>query len=239
MISGSLGSSRKFHALLGKAGKLGEFAQALYPLIVAHSDDFGRLEGDAFTIKHKVFPSSPRTEEDFRKVIQAMNDVGLVHLYTVDDVRCIQVGAFEPHQSGLHKRTKSRFPEPPGDSGNFPEIPSEEKGREENLTEEEGKGTEGAPRSRPPTPSKEELVAELKEKPAFKDLDVEREYDKAAVWCEANNREPTKKFFVNWLNGADRHPKGNGAYEKSSNNRAGHSQPLANPIPKPKPVASG
>jgi dTDP-D-glucose 4,6-dehydratase len=65
MISKSLGSSRKFHAVRIKCGKLGDFAQALFPLIVVSCDDFGRLEGDAFTVKHKVFPISPYSEEEF------------------------------------------------------------------------------------------------------------------------------------------------------------------------------
>lgn len=148
MISASLGSSRKFHALLGKAGKLGEFAQALYPLIVTHSDDFGRLEGDAFTIKHKIFPSSPRQERDFQAALDAMHAAGLIYLYIAQGVTCIQVLAFDEHQSGLHKRTKSRFPEPPGDSGNFPEIPSEEKGREEEEKRSEQNGSEGSAHAR-------------------------------------------------------------------------------------------
>ena len=61
MISRNLGSSRKFHAVNARCGQLGDFAQALFPLIVVNADDFGRLEGDAFTVKHKVFPVSPRT----------------------------------------------------------------------------------------------------------------------------------------------------------------------------------
>jgi len=34
MISRNLGSSRKFHAVNARCGKLGDFAQALFPLIV-------------------------------------------------------------------------------------------------------------------------------------------------------------------------------------------------------------
>ncbi len=137
MISGSLGSSRKFHELLGNAGKLGEFAQSLYPLIVSNTDDFGRLEGDPFTIKHKVFPTSPRSESDFGKALKAMHEVGLIYLYCVDGIQCLQVENFDPHQSGLHKRTQSRFPEIPGNSRSVPEIPSEL-----NRTEHEGNRTE-------------------------------------------------------------------------------------------------
>ena len=151
MISKSLGSSRKFHAVRLKCGKLGDFAQALFPLIVVSCDDFGRLEGDAFTVKHKVFPISPYSEEEFETVLQGMNEVGLIRLYYAGPDRFLEVVNFDREQPGLHKRTKSECPLPaeePADFGKFPkdlgnsqnssEIPGR---REENRTE--GKETEG------------------------------------------------------------------------------------------------
>ena len=126
MISRNLGSSRKFHAVNARCGKLGDFAQALFPLIVVNADDFGRLEGDAFTVKHKVFPVSPRTEEDFETVLQAMSDVGLIRFYEVGGDRYLEVVNFDREQPGLHKRTKSDYPDPPPlqeSFGKFPEVP--------------------------------------------------------------------------------------------------------------------
>ena len=126
MISRNLGSSRKFHAVNARCGKLGDFAQALFPLIVVNADDFGRLEGDAFTVKHKVFPVSPRTEEDFETVLQAMSDVGLIRFYEVGGDRYLEVVNFDREQPGLHKRTKSDYPDPPPRQesfGKFPKLP--------------------------------------------------------------------------------------------------------------------
>lgn len=134
MISKSLGSSRKFHALLAKAGRLGEFAQVLYPLIVVNTDDHGRMPGDAFTVKHLVLPTSPRPEEAFGTAMDAIADVELIHRYIVDGIVYLQVNDFEAHQVGLHKRRESRLPEYPGVSGNYREVPPQEKGTE-------GKGT--------------------------------------------------------------------------------------------------
>ena len=51
MISKTLGSSVRFTELQDHAGKLGEFSAALFCLLVANSDDFGRLEGDAKSVK--------------------------------------------------------------------------------------------------------------------------------------------------------------------------------------------
>jgi hypothetical protein len=147
LISRTLGTSRKFAALHAAAGKLGEFAQTLYPLLVACSDDFGRQSGDAFTVKCAVFPSSHRREAEFQTAIQALAAVDLIQWYEADGVQVIQIVDFEPHQPGLHKRTESKFP---GNSGKVPEIPgsrvrAEEKRREGNLTEEKGREEAAAP----------------------------------------------------------------------------------------------
>jgi len=125
LISRSLGSSRRFHALYERAGKLAEFAQSLYPLLVCNADDFGRLPGDAFTVKHSVLPISPRKTGDFDSALVAMHEGGLILLYEANGNRYIQIQDFDKHQSGLHKRTESRYPTPtdkskiPGISRNF------------------------------------------------------------------------------------------------------------------------
>ena len=62
LISRSLGSSRRFHALYERAGKLAEFAQSLYPLLVCNADDFGRLPGDIRIEREtvRIYIPSPR-----------------------------------------------------------------------------------------------------------------------------------------------------------------------------------
>jgi hypothetical protein len=138
MVSKALSTSQKYARLTDVAGKRAEFCQAMYPLLVAHADDFGRLAGDPFTVKHAVVPTSPRKEPDVEAALTALHQVGLIVWYEADGRKCIQIVDFERHQSGLHKRTGSEFPDA---SGNFREIPSEGKRREGNRTEE--KGTEG------------------------------------------------------------------------------------------------
>lgn len=135
LISRTLGSSRRFAALAQRAGKLGEFAQSLFPLLVANADDFGRGPGDAFTVKLTVFPSSPRKESDFAAALDAMAIVGLIQLYEGSKGQVFQVVDFSEHQPGLHKKTTSKFPEPPE---NPREIPGNSLLREENRTEQKG-----------------------------------------------------------------------------------------------------
>ena len=67
-----------------------------------------------------------------------MADVGLIRLYSGDGCIYLQVNNFDAHQPNLHKRTKSRFPEPPGISGSFqnlPDLPLQSNITEPNLTE--------------------------------------------------------------------------------------------------------
>lgn len=140
LISKTLGtSSKRFVRLAAELGKLGEFAQALYPLIVASTDDFGRCDGDAFTVKNSIWPTSPRCEADFERALIGMATAELIDRYEVDGRIYLQVRNFDEHQPGLHKRRSSKFPEVPGNAGKFPEIPSEGKGRELKGSEGEGK----------------------------------------------------------------------------------------------------
>jgi hypothetical protein len=143
LILRTLGSSRKFAAVPSHAGKLAEFAQALYQLLVTHTDDYGRLAGDAFTVKHAVFPTSPRKESEFSAALGALRSAGLIHWYEVPDGRqVIQIVDFGKGQPNLHKRSQSGFPEysedypdVPGFSRRVSDSPTQLNVREENLTE--------------------------------------------------------------------------------------------------------
>jgi len=140
MISKSLSTSRRFAHLNTEAGDLAEFSQTLFTLLVVHADDFGRLSGDTFTIKHLVFPTSPRTLEHFDTALGALVRVGLIKRYSVNGNDYLEIERWDDHQTGLHKRTKSRVPEPqfpeiPGNSGNFQNFPAQLNRTKLNLTE--------------------------------------------------------------------------------------------------------
>lgn len=113
MISKSLSTSEKFAALLPLAQDLTEFCQLLYPLLVVHTDDFGRLQGDPFTVKAMCYPASKRTLEEFAAALWNLDRVGLIAWYVVNEKQYIQILAFDSHQSGLHKRTQSTIPSDP------------------------------------------------------------------------------------------------------------------------------
>ena len=136
MISKALSTSAKYASLYTIDKRLAEFCQALYPLLVTHADDWGRLAGAPFTIKHLVLPTSPRPLADFEKALAALDRAGLIIWFVADGRKFIQITDFDRHQSGLHKRTVSEIPEPNGNSRNVPENPSEQKGTELIRTEQ-------------------------------------------------------------------------------------------------------
>jgi hypothetical protein len=145
MISKSLSTSAKFANLSATTNGLSEFCQVLYVMLIPHTDDFGRLQGDAFTIKHQCFPASPRSVDEFKSALLALHNAELIIWYQVSGKQFVQITNFDPHQVGLHKRTHSVFPEFPGISGNLPEFPKSpntHKEKKERYPKKEEKGTE-------------------------------------------------------------------------------------------------
>jgi hypothetical protein len=135
MINRSLGSSKKFYRLADRAANLVDFCQALFPILVVTSDDHGCQVGDAFRIKHEVFPVSPHSEEDFEAALTAMNDVGLISLYSVEGRIYLYVHNFRREQVGIRYFGKQTCPDPPKEVmqnehvaeldrnfGNFPKV---------------------------------------------------------------------------------------------------------------------
>ena len=57
---------------------------------------------------------------------------------------------------------------------------------------------------RRPVQTDEEFIVSLIADETYKLIDVRREYGKMLSWCAVNNRQPTQRTFVNWLNRIDR-----------------------------------
>lgn len=141
MISKSLSTSERWSSLHREAGKLAEFCQVLFMLLVTHADDHGRLEGSAFTIKHLVVPTSPRQESDVATALGHLDRVGLIQWYDADNgnggqSKYIHISQFENHQTlrGREDR-QSKHPDPPDRAQVRPQSPNLAL-REENLTKE-------------------------------------------------------------------------------------------------------
>ncbi|MCG7406747.1 DnaD domain protein [Paenibacillus sp. ACRRX] len=122
------------------------FDMLLFTWMIPHTDDFGRMAGSAAKVKALVVPMLDKSMRDVEAALGRLAASGLILWYESDGEKVLQILNFEKHQQGLHKRTKSKFPDHiPNDSGNFPGIPSELKRTELKRTEEnrtEEKGTE-------------------------------------------------------------------------------------------------
>ena len=126
MIAKCLSTSEKYASLEQHAGKLAEFCQALFPLLVAHADDWGCLPGDVFTVKHLVHPTSPRKLQDFTAALGALDHVGLIQWYEAEDPnggqskRAVFIRGWYTHQQlkGHDQDGRKRQYGPP------PEIPN-------------------------------------------------------------------------------------------------------------------
>lgn len=126
------------------------FDKLLFTWMIPHTDDFGRMSGSPAKVKALVVPMLDGVKlKDVEQALHNMHSAELIIWYEVEGEKYVQFPNFEVHQTGLHKRTKSRFPDFPGSSENFVEIPSqqnrtelnrtEQKRREGNRTEQEGK----------------------------------------------------------------------------------------------------
>jgi len=150
-------------------------AALLFSWMFPHADDFGRLPGSARKLGALVVPlrlNRPGwTVEDIEGYLAEMEGardeagVPLLYRYLADGIPVIQLVKFDSHQEGLHKRTRSKFPDPtepfpeyPGISGNIREIPAsraraETKGREGNRNEGKGREQNGPPIPPAPAPN--------------------------------------------------------------------------------------
>lgn len=131
MLSNTLGSSERFQLLVDDHPNLAEFAHALYQLMVPHADDFGRLPIDPTTVRIRYYGVSRRSREEFLQALDILcldvsvdrpapppdQQKAIRHLllrYRTEAGIIGQIVNFEAHQQGLHKRTRSAFPAPPG-----------------------------------------------------------------------------------------------------------------------------
>lgn len=99
-----------------------EFAQNLYFFTTPHLDDFGKIEGNPVTLKARVIPLSSRSPEDVKSAIKELVKAGVIDWYEVTGKMIIKYLTFEEDQTGLNKRTDSKYPDNPNDSENISEV---------------------------------------------------------------------------------------------------------------------
>ena len=199
MVSKTLGSSRRFKQLEISKHGLSEFAQVLFVLILSHADDFGRQDGDAFTIKHRVFPVSDRSEKDFAKALKLLHDVGLIAWYQIEGKHIIEVANFSDHQVGLHKRTASKFPDPPTRrTRRDPRAVTASVTPKEDVVEG---------RAREMMQYYIEEYSKVRKQPYLQHrLQEEKDFGEAKILCMAYNDDDLKRMITQFLGISDKHP---------------------------------
>jgi hypothetical protein len=130
-------------------------SRLIFTWMIPHADDWGRMAGDPGVIRAMVFPMSTVanmipgqpiqitiTDEIIDGCLDEMVDSALIVRYETDGIQYLCFPSWDNHQTGLHKRTPSKFPEVPGSSGKFRDLPAScARGTEQNRRE--GNRTEG------------------------------------------------------------------------------------------------
>lgn len=91
MISKSISTSRKVNRLTDRAA-------LLYTWLIPHTDDYGHLEGDAFSIKAKIFPMRKIKESEIEKDLALIEKNGLIFRYEIGQEQYIEIVGFDNFQ---------------------------------------------------------------------------------------------------------------------------------------------
>lgn len=108
MISKDISTSRKVN-------RLTERAALLYTWSIPHTDDFGRLEGDALSLKAKVVPMRSNTTDEIEQDLKEMEGLGLIFRYEVKGEKYLEIVGFDDHQTFRADRPRrALYPSPDG-----------------------------------------------------------------------------------------------------------------------------
>jgi hypothetical protein len=117
MLSYELSSSEKFseyEEMLRGTNLLG-YGLILYPLLIAHSDDFGNFSASPWDIKMQIIPSFDVDKEQIDNILKLLEKTNLVEIYNIEEKPFLHITNFKKYQSIRHP--KARFPKKP-ESGN-------------------------------------------------------------------------------------------------------------------------
>ena len=156
-------------------------ARLLFTWMIPHADDWGRMPGSSRTIRALVIPLGDVNDDQVDGALSEMEAAGLIRRYRNGGSQFLYFPKWEDHQTGLHKRTSSKYPDPPkptlkpATSRKFREVPASRVRAEPNLTEpnltEQKRSTPAGPADKPPVQRLTALFIDLyreaqSEKPA-------------------------------------------------------------------------
>lgn len=113
-----------------------DFTRLVFTWIIPFLDDFGKIEGDPYYIYSMIMSRIPTaSEERVAKALEELDKCRLINWYEIDGSKYIEYPNFDRYQTGLTKRTSSKFPENPANSQKVSEIHGNSPRTEHNLTE--------------------------------------------------------------------------------------------------------
>jgi hypothetical protein len=111
----------------------------------------------------------------------------------------------KPHIAVMKTLQKHGLPIDAKDSAENSNIPyAKGKPTLEDKEKEKDQEKDKERSERPPKLTDELWLLSLTADPAYAGIDVATEHRKMLRWCETNNRQPTRRRFVNWLNRCER-----------------------------------
>jgi hypothetical protein len=117
-----MAKGRMLNKRISKSDKIAALVKdrhrTLYFMIYPHLDRDGRYSADPRDIKEDCVPRLKYSLDQISESLQALNDVGLITIYTINGKQFLEASRFDDFQVGLHKdrEAPSEIPPNPGPS---------------------------------------------------------------------------------------------------------------------------
>ncbi len=183
-----------FIALMNEDG----FVQFASPANVAHTARVTDSEAEAaISILEGPDPNSADDENDGRRIEKVPGGWMILNAHKYRDLVTREMVREQTRIRVARKRAKDKgvtLRNAPVTPRNAKVTPSD--------TDTDTKKERGANGSRPQ--SVEDWLKELEADKTYSGIDVRREYGKMLAWCNVRGKQPTKRRFINWINGAEK-----------------------------------
>lgn len=90
--------------------------------LIAHADDYGRLEGHPSALRALVFPLDDFTIKKVDAMLQSIAESGRIHRYQADGLDYIEIVNWHAHQK-VNRPSTSRIPSYVSQNGRLPGEP--------------------------------------------------------------------------------------------------------------------
>jgi hypothetical protein len=98
-----------------KVSSLKDATALLYVLLITHTDDFGRMEGDAEDVLHMVVPRRGYSISKVEEMLTELTSAGLIEIYQIGHKTYLEILNFERFQTFRSDRPRrAEYPDKTG-----------------------------------------------------------------------------------------------------------------------------